>query len=108
MRFEYRPSMKRRAFKLVVFLLLGAIVNVAVVNGLAPWARHPSAEHVQRDLVSLADRYAISIAVQREKAARRWTRPEDEIYIPTDCASDRRWACSVTLWSPAAVLRRTP
>ncbi len=58
--------MKRRLTKLVIFLLLGAVVNVAVVNGLAPWARHPSAEHVRHDLVSLADRYAISIAVQRQ------------------------------------------
>jgi hypothetical protein len=33
--------MKRRAFKLVVFLLLGAIVNVAVAWGCTCWSWKP-------------------------------------------------------------------
>ena len=39
--------MKRRLFKLVVFLLLGAVVNVAVAWGCAAWADPYLGEHYQ-------------------------------------------------------------
>ena len=52
--------MKRRLLIVTVFLLAGAVVNVAVA-----WARWPTEQDIQRDLASLANTHSISIVVER-------------------------------------------
>jgi hypothetical protein len=90
--------MKRRLAKLLVFLLLGAIVNVAVAWGCAAWSRYSPEDYI-RSIDQVPDGFVDAVPSEWLDAPPMWPGGRNAVDIRVRVRDALGWSCTrIELW----------